>query len=394
MKIYLALFLLFQHFVFAQSEEVEATLTIDKNYSFLSDPIKVEFELNDSSTNFSPPSFKGFMILSGPNTTYSTTINSSSTKAVSTKKSKVTYILKPLALGELSIEEGSFTVDGKIYKTPTKSISIQENKVSSIDSYKGKIIVLCEISNKTPFRNQSTTVTYRVYYDKALKAPSAVRLVFDNEYKNDFLIGTASRLDEGVNLQNYNGIEYYSFVVQTDFLRFKELYDTYVRGMLEMDFDQILYTVGDDSFKKTTTKKIPFESDRIVVKNLPPDYNRFRTVAVGEFSFEPNSIKKVVQHNSEFKFELILKGKGFIENDSKMLPIVTLPPQLHLVKTEVDNELYYEDNSMSSVNTIQYTIMPLEKGIFLIKKPSLRYYNSDNDKYEETYDNEFVITVK
>ena len=241
MKIYLALFLLFQHFVFAQSEEVEATLTIDKNYSFLSDPINVEFELNDSSTNFTSPSFKGFMILSGPNTTYSTTINSSSTKAVSTKKSKVTYILKPLALGELSIEEGSFTVDGKIYKTPIKSISIQENKVSSIDSYKGKIIVLCEISNKTPFRNQSTTVTYRVYYDKALKAPSAVRLVFDNEYKNDFLIGTASRLDEGVSLQNYNGIEYYSFVVQTDFLRFKELYDTYVRGMLEMDFDQILY---------------------------------------------------------------------------------------------------------------------------------------------------------
>jgi hypothetical protein len=394
MKLYIALFLLFQQFVFAQLKEVEATLTVDKSYSYLSDPIKVEFELNDTSTHFEPPSFKSFTILSGPNSTYSTTFNSNTVNEVSSQKSKITYIIKPLSLGELIIEEGSFNVNGKIYKTPIKSISIQENKTTNSDFYKGKIFLVCEISNTNPFRNQPTTVTYRVYYDKGLKAPSGVRLIFDSEYQNDFLVGNTSRLDEGVSLQKFNGIEYYSFIIQTDFLRFKDLYDTYVKGMLEIDFDQILYTIGDDSFKKTTTKKIPFESNRIITKNLPLQYNHFRADAVGEFSFEPNTIKKVAQLNSEFNFELIIKGKGIIENDPKTLPILSLPPQLHLVKTEVDNELYYEDNTMTSVNTIKYTIMPLEKGIYTIKKPLLRYFNNSNNKYEETYDNEFVITVK
>lgn len=395
MKIFLALFLLFQQLVFAQSKEVEATLSIDKSYSFLSDPIRVVFEINQTSTIFDPPSFKGFMVLSGPNTTYSSSFDTDpiSKKPFATHLSKIVYILKPLNIGELSIDEGRFTVNGKFYKTPIKSIDIVENSKASDVSNKSKIIILCEISNTKPFRNQSTTVTYHVYYDKELKNPSGVRLVFDNEYNKDFLIGSASHIYEGISLQKFNGVEYKSFVIQTDFLRFKELYDTYIRGMLELDYDQTLYTVGEDTFKKTTTKRIPFESERIITKNLPPEFNHFRAYAVGQFSFDTIQSNTTAKLNSEYNIELVVKGKGFLENDPKMIPTLALPPQLHLVKTEVINDLYYDDSIMSSVNTIKYTIMPLEKGIFAIKKPSLRFFDDSSNSYQETFANDFVITV-
>ncbi|MEC4048279.1 BatD family protein [Flavobacterium sp. SUN046] len=390
MKSYIALLLVFQQLIFAQSKEIEATLTIDNNVTYLSDPIRVTFELNDSSDDFVPPSFNGFTVLSGPSTTFS----SSYINGEATKNSKIFFILKPLKIGELTIEEGQFTLDEKVYKTPVKSITVLENKPSVNDFYAGKIKVVCDISNKNPFRNQITTVTYKVYYDKSLKTPSGVRLIFDSEYRNDFLIGSASHIDEGINTEMYEGKEYYFFTVQTDFLRFKELYDTYARGLLEMDFDQILYTVGDDSFKKTTTKKIPFESERIVTKNLPLEFNHFRAYAVGQFTLETTNVSLKSKLNEEFTIELVAKGKGYIENDSKMLPILQLPSELQLVKTEVENDLYYTDNTISSNNTIKYTIKPFAKGIYTIKKPLLRYYNDATNSYQEAYGKELLITVQ
>lgn len=390
MKLYLALFFLFQQLIFAQSNDKEATLTIDNNVTYLSDPIRVTFEFNDSSDDFVPPTFNGFTVLSGPSTSFS----SSFIKGVTTRNSKIFFILKPLNIGELTIGEGKFILDNKTYRTPLKTVSVLEKKNTDIDFYSGKIKVVCEISNINPFKNQVTSITYKVYYDKSLKAPSSVRLIFDSEYRNDFLIGSASHIDDGIQTAIYEGKEYYSFVVQTDYLRFKELYNTYAKGLLELDFDQVLYTVGDESFKKTTTKRIPFDSERISTKNLPTEFNQYRAYAVGQFTFESSNVKKIVAINEEFTIDLVIKGKGIIENDSKMIPRLQLPHELQLVKTEVENDLYNSVDTISSTNTIKYTIKPLAKGIFSIKKPLFRYFDDSTQNYQEVNGKELLITVK
>jgi len=102
--------------VFINIYPQEFSATVDRTTVGQYDRFQVYFTFNGADvngvTNFRPPAFTGFKVLSGPNqSTSMQIINGKVSGALS-----FSYILQPTSIGEFSINQASVDYDGKTFK--------------------------------------------------------------------------------------------------------------------------------------------------------------------------------------------------------------------------------------------------------------------------------------
>ncbi|KXK40865.1 MAG: aerotolerance-related exported protein [Bacteroidetes bacterium OLB9] len=115
---FLIFVLLFFLPLIAKSQKESLTIHIDKDSLYLDEVVKVEFMLDNLDGMFSEPDFKGFRIVSGPNT--SSQIKMMNGKV--TQKKSYSYIIMPIKAGALTI--GSAIFSGKTDEIVTDPIEI------------------------------------------------------------------------------------------------------------------------------------------------------------------------------------------------------------------------------------------------------------------------------
>ena len=96
---------------------------------FVGDNFTVQFSVNDQAKDFSGPTFKGFSLRSGPNTSSSTSmsfINGQMSRSVQTSYS---YTLTADVEGTFTVGSASCTANGK--KITSKSFTITVEKLSA-----------------------------------------------------------------------------------------------------------------------------------------------------------------------------------------------------------------------------------------------------------------------
>ena len=154
---HIILFLFFSSALIAQKPKFYATTDARKivEGSYL----QVKFVLEDAEgTNFIPPKFDGFTVVSGPSSSSSTSI----INGVVSREFGYAYGLQPKSLGKKTIPAASIQVNGKTLKTQSMVIEVVKGNNKSITADK-QIFVKTELTDTSTYVGQQITLTYKLY---------------------------------------------------------------------------------------------------------------------------------------------------------------------------------------------------------------------------------------
>ena len=109
------------------AQDVKFTASVSKTEVGTGEQFQIDFSVNGNAEGFTPPSFNGFQVLSGPNeSTSMTSINGNTTVSTS-----LSYILMPVKEGEFTIGPATAVVNRHRLTTSPIKIKVVKGQAGS-----------------------------------------------------------------------------------------------------------------------------------------------------------------------------------------------------------------------------------------------------------------------
>ena len=93
----------------------------------LGETFSVTYKVNGQAMNFSGPSFSDFQLISGPNPSTSSVIQSINGRTSMSISNSYTYLLQAVREGTFDIPSASVTIDNKVYKSNKITVKVVRN---------------------------------------------------------------------------------------------------------------------------------------------------------------------------------------------------------------------------------------------------------------------------
>lgn len=386
-KIAILFLFLFNLLSYSQDELVVISSVSKDSIGFF-DVIEINYEANSNEADFIEPKFNDFEIYKGKTTSTGITYKN----GIKTSKSVYSYTLKPKKTGKLLIEKGVFNFNQKNYETNSIEIFVKGNTVENDAlNKKNNIFIVAEISNYEPYKYQSISVDYKLYYEDKYK-PTSVEFDFEKEYLKQFLIYSIETKDS-IFKEKYNDIEYNCIVIRKDVLRFKELYDTYIHNKIIVNYDQLLYNENNESIKRISKKILPVVSKSIKVKSFNSNITFPHEIkSFGDYKIDVIVPKKLnVRKNKIIEIVVQLYGEGYIETE--LIPKLYIHEAFEIISDDIKNDRTLENKVVKSVATRTYKIKPLYEGEYVFYPTYFYFYNDKTNDKKAINTKEFTLKV-
>ncbi len=377
--------------------------TVGENETF-----QVDFTFSGSDvngiSNFRPPNFTNFRVLSGPNQSTSMQfINGSSSASVT-----YTYILQPASTGEFSIAPASITYKGKSYTTNDLKIKVIKGSIkssavnaASSDDIGKNVFIVAEADKKRVYLGEQVTVIYKLYTRLNISSPQITKLPsYQGFWAEEIDMPNTISFELGM----YKGERYRVaklkevalFPSKTGKLSvtpFELTIPVIVRKKSRSNniFDDFF---NDSFFGASQTVNYNAKSNTVVIyvdplpsENVPPSFNG----AVGNFSIKASLDKNNVQTNESVTLRVILSGTG----NFKLLdlPSLKLPAGLEKYDPKVIENINRK-SVISGQKIYDYLIIPRAAGNKEIPPIEFSYFNAAARKYVTLSTPAFKINVE
>ncbi|NQY06116.1 MAG: protein BatD, partial [Flavobacteriaceae bacterium] len=384
----LFLYLFLSNLIFAQ---VSFETRVSKRTLGVNERLRVEFVMNQDGDNFTPPTFAGFNIVSGP----SQSINRSWVNGKSTFSKTYTYTLAPVRKGQITIKNASVEIDGNSYKTiPVKikvTDAVEKPKSEAESMASENIHLVAELSNSNPYYNEAITVTYILYF-KDVNVTNLANYNFP-KYKDfwnqEIKLGNARPQRGTFRGQNYN-----YFVLKKTVLYPQKTGKLYIEPMSA----EVIASIATSRFtlfgREYEKANIPVTSAKrtVNVKPLPESGKPAGfTGAVGSFDFDVITTKKSLRAGESLQAKVEIRGKGNLKLLS--LPKLTTPSALEVYEPERKEQVSVNSSGMSGKVSDNYTIVPGFKGKYPIPAIEFSYFDLEDEEYKTLRSLEQLVDV-
>jgi hypothetical protein len=375
---------------------------------------------NAQGSNFTPPNFKGFTVLSGP----FPSSNMQWVNGVMTSSISYSYILQAAEPGKHTIGPATITAGGKKLQTNPIDITIlkpsaaqQQQKQQQQDSEKslGKqandiinknLFVVLNVSKRDTYIGEQIIATYKLYVNPQLNV-----LKYDAPNSPPSLVGFwTQEIDFGraeFKRETYNGVLYNAATIKKVILMPQK------SGKLEIDpfilpcvvrlrvqgqqrRDDFFGQIFDDPFFSNNYKDFDFKarsnSVSINVRPLPDNAPKDFNGGVGDFSMEAWLDKKQTKTNEPVTLKIKISGKGNLKLIDNL--VLKLPPDLDSYDPKITDNLTTSEAGISGSKTFEYLLIPRHAGEFKIDPVKFSYYDLQKRSYITISSKEFVINVE
>lgn len=377
----------------AQGVSFEAK--VSKRTLGLNERLRVDFIMNENGDDFTPPAFKGFRVVGGPN-------QSISNSWVNGKRSfskTYTYFLTPIQKGALTITQASIDIDGEIYKTSPVRITVTEAVKVPRDPNSPEYLIddnlhlVAEISNSQPYLNEAITVVYKLYFRNPLRISDG-RAV-ENPQFADFWSHNINIPRLKVENGTYKG-EAYNVVVWRKSVLYPQKTGKLSLEPLSLSLVIELPSNRRDFFGnrivQQSSRTITAGRRTINVKPLPEKgkpANFFG--AVGQFDFDAILNKNSLKATESFEIKLKVTGNGNLKLFN--LPKLVLPNTLEVFEPEHSENVKTTLSGMKGNIEDNYTIVPRYQGKYPIAPVSFSYFDPKKEKYFTLRSSEQIVDV-
>lgn len=365
-------------FPFALAAQVQFTASVDSKQVPVGEVFEIKFTLeNGQGSNFRPPAFGEFNVVSGPNRMNSMTIVNGSSRS----SESYSYVLQAKREGSFTIGTASIDIKGKSYTTTPLSISVEKGRrqtPNDVKAGKEEIFIRAEISSNTAYIGQQLILDYKLYTRANISGVSRVNeSKYDSFYKlevNDF-----PHNDNRVTL---GGKPYITRILQRIAL-FPQREGTFKIEpfSLQMGIVKGNKTDNNDPFGSffsaplVETHIIAANEVPIEVKPLPANAPTSFSGAVGDFKVDFSISKTDATTDDVISLKMNILGNG----DAKRWLAPKLPKieGLDIYEAKILKEESVERNGeWQTTKEIEYLIVPKQTGSFSLK-PEFSYLNTD-----------------
>ena len=390
------LHIIFFLFSFSAFTQVNFTTKLSKNKLGLNERIKVEFSVDKDGDNFVPPKFENFRIVGGP----SQSIRNTWINGDRSYSKTYAYFLSPIKKGSFKIGQASIEVDGEIYKT----LPVQIIVTSAVDKPSdpndpnyiadNNVHLVAEISDKNPFLNEATSVTYKLYFlsntgieiSRELESPRYVDF-----WNNNIDIG-ALKMQNGT----FKG-QPYSYVIMRKTVLYPQKTGKLKIEPLTLEVSVEVPSNRRDFFGNrisSSVNKIVSTGNSFInvmplpIDNQPKDFSG----AVGDFNFEIKSNKNKLILDEAFQLSLVVSGRGNFNLFDD--PKIDLPNSLEVYEPEKTSNISVRVSGMKGRVNNEYTVVPNRPGKYIISKTKFSFFNPELEEYKTIYSDPIYIDVE
>ena len=361
----------------------------------LNERLRIDFVMNENGDDFTPPDFKGFNVVGGPN-------QSVSNSWINGKRSfskTYSYFLSPQLKGKIKILQATVKISGEIYKTSPLIVEVtsavdKPNDPNNIDYIADENIhLVAEISNSNPYLNEGITILYKLYYRNPITISDVQELESPkfSDFWNHIIKISKITVERGT----YKN-EPYNEVVWRKVVLYPQKTGKLVLEPLSLNLSVGIPTQKRDFFgskiyrqvqKTTTTGKNIINVKALPEKNKPDNF----TGAVGQFDFDVVLSKKSLKASESFQAKVKVNGKGNLKLFK--LPKIVVPNTLELYEPEYKENIKVLLSGMKGSIEDSYTIVPQFQGKYPIPEISFSFFDPIKKEYKTLNSFELIVDV-
>ena len=361
----------------------------------LNERLRIDFVMNENGDDFTPPDFKGFNVVGGPN-------QSVSNSWINGKRSfskTYSYFLSPQLKGKIKILQATVKISGEIYKTSPLIVEVtsavdKPNDPNNIDYIADENIhLVAEISNSNPYLNEGITILYKLYYRNPITISDVQEL--ESPKFSDFWNHIIKIPKITVERGTYKN-EPYNEVVWRKVVLYPQKTGKLVLEPLSLNLSVGIPTQKRDFFgskiyrqvqKTTTTGKNIINVKALPEKNKPDNF----TGAVGQFDFDVVLSKKSLKASESFQAKVKVNGKGNLKLFK--LPKIVVQNTLELYEPEYKENIKVLLSGMKGSIEDSYTIVPQFQGKYPIPEISFSFFDPIKKEYKTLNSFELIVDV-
>lgn len=395
------------------ADDVKFTATA-KTQVRVGENFQLRYNINAEGSGFRGPNITDFQVLSGPNTSTSSSVQIINGKVTSKVNYVFSYVLRATREGTFTVPAAEITVDGKRHTSNSLTIRVVKgtsrgsaSRGQTDEGTENDLFLRAHISNSTPYLGEQVIITYKIYTTIPVSNIDASKISsFPGFWAKDLF----------QNLKEYpqtrqviNGQEYVVADVRK-FAIFPQRSGEIIiePGILECvaqirsssqqrrSSDPFFDSFFNDPFfnkrYKNVEKQLFSNSLKIDVKPLPTQNKPAGfSGAVGDFNFKSEISETEVKANEPITLKFTLSGKGNIELIDP--PAVDFPPDFEVYDPEITNKISARQSGVSGTRTFEYLIIPRNPGDFTIKPVGMSYFDASQNKYVNLKSPEYNIKV-
>jgi hypothetical protein len=408
--ILLLLFMLGTSMLFAA--DIKFTASVSKTEVGTTEQFQITFTANGTGDHFTPPSFNGFLVVSGPNVSTSMMVingNASASMAYS-------YELVAVKEGTYTIGPATMVVNGKQLSTnpikikvikgqtaPQNNTAAQsgpDNRVTlkkpGTDISKS-LFIRAVVGKNTAYVGEQLILNYRLYTRVALVGSEPEKLPDLNGFYSQDI--TQKNLNQNVQwrIEVYKGVKY-NVADMKQTIIFPEhagnitidpmIMNFVVREGAESNdpFDRFFDSYSDVKYK---IKSVPLV---IHVKALPENGKPAGFGgAVGKFAISTGLDKKELKTNESLNYTVKISGSGNL----KLLkpPVPDFPTDFEKYDPKTVDTIAQNENGVSGSRTYTYFLIPRHEGSFNVDPVKFSYFDPVAGKYVSLPSHQFPVKV-
>lgn len=394
--------------VWAQEMTVQAPEQV-----YVGDNLTVRFTVNEQAKDFRGPSFKGFSLISGPNTSSQTSmsfVNGQMSRSVSTSFS---YNLKADMEGTFTVEPATCVADGK--KVSSKSFTVKVVKMSAAQQQQRQqqqqtqqrqaydpwaqqpqpatqidektLFARASISKSNPWQGEQVIITYKIYTQIPISQFAIDKLPGNRGFwAEDLSVGQQiKQYEETVDGRRYQVAEIRRgalFAQESGKLTIEPL-DLNVLAMVQQQRRRTgsIWDLFDDPFfNSRQAVERPLSTNRINVnvRPLPAAPNGF-SGAVGSFDAKGGLNMSTVKANEAVTYRITVSGRGNL-----MLidaPSPDFPSVFEVYDPQIEDNIHKGADGVSGSRTYEWVLIPRSKGDYTIPAFNFVYFDPASGQY-------------
>lgn len=407
--------------VCAQTLQVKAPKSVAEGNTF-----RVSFVVSDKASDFRGPSFKGFSVLSGPSTSYSSSTTINNGKMTSNVEYSFQYYIMADAEGSYQIGSASCVTDGKrVYSEP---FTIKVTKGSGGSSYgsgsqgnSGRtdsrydsredekpqvtgitpqtLYARASVNKTHPYKGEQVIVTYKIYTQVSLQNFQLDKLPGNKGFWTE-------DLSEGKQIKSYDEIiggkkfrvaeirRGAMFAQESGQLKIEPLtLDVLALVPRQRRRTGTIFDLFDDPFFSTAQaveKELRTNSLTLNVKPLPAAPANY-SGGVGLFTVGHTVDLNHVRANEAITYRVTVSGNGnlmLLEN-----PHIDFSKVFDVYDPKIIDNIKRTDAGISGSRTFEFVIVPQSDGEFEIPALNFVFFNPATGKYETLHKPAIPIKV-
>lgn len=364
---------------------------------------EVSFTMTSSQSvrlrNFSPPDFKGFVVLSGPvESSQYQWVNGRATSTMS-----YVYIVSVQNPGTYTINSASVEHDGKRYATNPLQIKAIQGEGGAGDQKDGlpdlkDDLFIRAVTEKAKVRQgEQFVVTHKLY----------TRVNIDNyviskapAYEGFWAEDLDKPGGPEVSTESLNGQQYRVavikrtalFATQPGRMRITPI-EARCAVQVRRKSSDPLDIFNDPFFSRMRTQEVDVVSNAltITVDPLPSPAPAGFTGGIGRFTLDASIDKRSPKTGDAVMLKITVSGTGNIKLVS--IPVPVFPADFETYDPKVSENISKEGNVVRGTKTAEYLIVPRNPGDRVVEPVSFVYFDLDRSAYVTLRSPRFTLNV-